>query len=151
MKNTLLFVVDLGHFKAFQIIDDQTSSRARLSVLEDFELEGSHMRLSEKLTDQSGRRSGNSTGERNNIDLEFERRAQQILVNRIVAMCRQESELPEIYFAAPKEIHHQLMNRLPADLRSCVTRSIPENLANLPHNQLLEHCQEMSAPAMAGQ
>ncbi|MDB6028768.1 MAG: hypothetical protein JWM68_4991 [Verrucomicrobiales bacterium] len=146
MRNKLLFVMDLGQFKAFRIIGDEHSIQPRVTLLESFVPIGSHGKMSNKLTDEAGRFRGGTpgtsvpaSGERHNITLEFERRTILMLADQIEQICRREPELPFIYLAAHKEINNQLIERLPADLQANIIRNVLEDLTKVPQTELLDH------------
>lgn len=156
MKQKLLFVLDLGHFKAFRIINDETSPQPRLYLLESFVPAGSHGKISDKVTDEAGRRRGGSPdgsvssyGERHNLALELERRTVQLLADQIKEVCDQQPEPPLIYLAAHKEINHQIIDRLPAVLRNNITKNLQEDLVKVHQTELLGHFRhaEMAEPA----
>ncbi len=150
MRQKLLFVVDLGHFKCFRIVKDETTPQPRVILLESFVPSGSHGKISDKLTDQAGRfREGSGSGERHNISLEYERRTVQMLSDRIADTCEQQQELPLIYLAAHKEINHRLIERLPARIQNNVVKNVMEDLVKVPQTELLNHFREVEVEAAA--
>jgi hypothetical protein len=150
MRQKLLFVADLGHFKCFRIVNDETTPQPRVTLLESFVPAGSHGKISDKLTDQAGRfRSGSGSGERHNIPLEYERRTIQLLSERIEEICRRQPELPLIYLAAHKEINRAIIDRLPMPLQNNIEKNLLEDLAKVPQTELLDHFRHAETP-MAG-
>ena len=144
MKNTLLFVTDLGNFKAYRVLTNH-SHRPRLVLLESFAPIDSHGKLSDKLTDEAGRHNSGglarngSYGEKHNLQLEFERRIVQQVAERMNQIIRKEAELPVIYLAAHKEMNHELLKRLDLDIRLRVEKNLLEDLTKIPQNDLLGH------------
>lgn len=145
MKNTLLFVTDLGNFKAFRVIRGN-SQKPRLVQIESFVPLDAHGKLSEKLTDGAGRhnngglsRDMGTFGEEHNLKLELERRIIQHLVRRIDEIARTQSELPVIYLAAHKEINNEILKRLDPEIRLRVEKNLAEDLTKTPQAKLLHH------------
>ena len=157
MRNKLLFVTDLGLFKAFRIIADEHSPQPRVVLLESFVPTGSHGKMSDKLTDEAGRFRGGTLGtnahaygERHNITLESDRRIVQMLVDRIVDICAREPELPFVYLAAHKEINNEIVQRLPGALQDNIIRNVLDDLTKTPPTELLEHFRHAETTAGIG-
>ena len=147
MKNKLLIVLDLGCLKAWHAEYDDLSTNPRLQLIQDVNLISAHGRLSDKLTDGAGRFPGavrsipglRASGERHNIQLEFDRRNIKQLaawVEELVA--REQPDVP-IYFAAEREIHRQVLDRLSPATRARLDKVVPEDLTKINGQKLLRH------------
>ena len=118
MKKKLLVLADLGHFKAYQLEQDNSYSTPRLQLLEEWETQVPK-HLSEELTDQAGQyRKGSvpggasnlSDGEQHNIDLERRRRALKTVTAHMRELLRKdEPDLDGCYFAAGPEINGAIL------------------------------------------
>ncbi|MDB6015852.1 MAG: hypothetical protein JWR19_341 [Pedosphaera sp.] len=147
MKNRLLIVVDLGRFKAYRVEYSELNTHPRLELLEAFDTVDAHGRLSDKLTDEAGRfpsgmrnmRGPHGYGERHNIQLELNRRTVNYLTQSINNLVKREPpELP-VYFAAEKEIHHQILERLEPPVKARIDKVVPEDLTRINERELLDH------------
>ncbi|HZQ47437.1 MAG TPA: host attachment protein, partial [Verrucomicrobiae bacterium] len=104
-------------------------------------------RISDKLTDEAGRFRGGQRGrndirtygERHNIELEFERRAICQLAEAINHVVRRDAGGQPVYFAAIKEISHQILARLNPSVRARIEKVIPEDLTKVNGLKLLSH------------
>ncbi len=142
MKEKLLFVTDLGCFKAYRVQSDNFSSRPKLSMIDSFYPLKPRTRLSEQVTDSAGQFAGgvpgvHVVGERHNISLEQNRRVVQQLAGRINEIARKQSDLEHIYIAAHRSINQQLLERLQPDVRARVERNIGEDLTKVHESELL--------------
>src|SRR5262245_12377165 len=127
MRNKWVVVTDVGSFKAYKIEQVNAHSSPRLALVESFDNSEVHAHLSEKLTDQAGqfargsRGAGanheTSSGERHNIELEQRRRWIRQLAERVSHLLRR-SDVDCCWFAAGKEINHQLLDELAGDARA---------------------------------
>jgi hypothetical protein len=141
MKPKLLFVTDLGLFKAFRIINDENSSHPRVQLFETITPEDSHGRMMPLQGRFPGGTHGATTpsyGEQHNATLEFERRTVEFLANRIAEICAKQPESPMIYLAAHKEINHQIIERL-GRWKQFVHKTLLEDLTKVPETTLMSH------------
>lgn len=147
MKNKLVVVMDLGCLKAYQVEYDELSTNPRFELIENVSTEEADGRLSDKLTDEAGRFQGGqpmqnkirASGERHNIALEFERRAISQLAKTINRVVTRDSEAQPVYFAAIKEISHQVLEKLDPAVRARIERVVPEDLTKINGVKLLSH------------
>src|SRR5437870_2484432 len=76
MKKQLLIVTDLGSFKAYAVDNSRLHSTARLELIEHFNPEQPHRKMTDKLSDLAGRyrapggKGSTPFGEQHNIKLE---------------------------------------------------------------------------------
>jgi hypothetical protein len=118
-----------------------------LELVESFDTADGHGRLVEKLTDEAGRfeggnplvQGGSAYGERHNIELELERRTVSELAKNINKLVKGEKDFWDCYFAASKEINHQLLQKLEPEVRARIVKNVPEDLTNVDESELLGH------------
>lgn len=141
-------LADLGSLKAYEIDHSPVNGQPRLELRETFENPEVHHRLSEVLTDQAGRFARGSrgtaanyelaSGERHNIELEQRRRWIRQLADRLTHLLRR-NEVEVCWFAAGKEINHQILEHLPAELRAKIQKNVPANLTKVEKADVLRH------------
>ena len=140
--NVLMIVTDLGRMKAFRITrddDDPTTSPAFTDLADD-DLENSHSKVSDRVTDQAGRfptgNGGMAIGERHNEEEEARQHQLDAIVDRIHSVAS--GEKTPIYLAAPQTILGQLFDKLGADIRHRVRKDLPLDLVKAPKLDLLK-------------
>ena len=148
MKTKWVVVADLGSMKAYKVDENNLNSHPRLELLESFENPEVHAKLSETLSDQAGqfargsRGAGASheiaSGERHNIELEQRRRWVRQLAGRIEEVLRR-GDVDVCWFAAGKEINHQILDDLSAEARAKITKNVVANLTKVEKIELLRH------------
>jgi hypothetical protein len=149
MKNTLVVVTDLCCLKAFKMeTNGHPDYPPRLELLEQFENAEAHGKLSERVSDLSGRfprSTGNanvtgamSDGERHNIELERRKRLVRQLAQRLNALaCNKDIEW--CFLAASREINHQLLDALEPEVRAKIKKNIPVDLTKSERAEILRH------------
>ena len=152
MKSTLIVVADLACLKAYTLEDNHFNRTPRLELLEHFTSADAHGKLVEKVSDSAGRfpratgASNNpgimSDGERHNIELERRKRLVRQLANRLNTLGRNQA-VERVLLAASKEINHQLLDGLDAQVRDKVYKNLPLDLTKLERGEILGH---FSAP-----
>ena len=148
MKNKWLLVADLASFKAYRIETSRFSSNPRLELMEAFDNAEAHDRLVDKVSDLAGRfpkgtgpygaNGAMSQGERHNIELEQRRRLARRLVERMNALMRRD-DFESCYFAASKEINHQILGGLSQHLRAKIEKNLSADLTRIDKTELLGH------------
>jgi hypothetical protein len=148
MRNKWIVVTDLGCLKAYKVDENNLNSHPRLELLETFENAEVHSKLSQKLSDQAGQFAGGSrgagashdiaTGERHNIELEQRRRCIRLLAERLSHVLRR-GDLEVCWFAAGKEINHQILDALPHEAKAKIEKNVVANLTKLEKSELLRH------------
>ncbi|HWF18237.1 MAG TPA: host attachment protein [Verrucomicrobiae bacterium] len=146
MRNKLVVVADLGHLKAYRVEYDEVSTHPKLDLIAHIATDEADGRLSDKLTDEAGRFMGGqrgheirASGERHNITLEFERRAVGQLAKNINHIIKRANNGEPVYFAAHKEINHQILQHLDPSVRARIEKIVPEDLVKVKGMKLLEH------------
>ena len=149
MKNTLVVVTDLGHFKAFKLENNNHLHRTpRLELLEEFNNASAHGRLVDKVTDMSGRftrgalKSSDggamSDGERHNIELEQRKRNIKQLATRLNQLAG-DQEVERCLLAASREINHSLLEQLDPEVRAKIEKIVPADLTKLENKEILSY------------
>ncbi len=144
MKNKIVVVTDLGSFKAYKVDPHDFGRSPRLELLEAVELADAHEKLTDKVSDLAGRfgkgggpNSATAVGERHNIELEHRKRLVKRLAERLSALLRGPS-VDGCYFAASKEINHQILAGLEPPIRAKIEKNVPADLTKLDKSALLE-------------
>ena len=134
MKGKLIIVTDLGRLKAYrcEVTPRQTP---RLEPLEEVCLEEAQGNVDEWVTDAAGRRAGSTQpawgapiADDHNLKLENERR----LIRRIskhIADLIQRAGQNGVWFAAPEEFNHRILDELPRAIRARIEKNLPSDLA----------------------
>ncbi len=147
MKSKLVIVADLGCLKAYQVHYDELSTTPRMELIETLEPAEGRERMSDRLTGQAGRFRGgarslngaNSFGERHNIQLELDRRVIKRFAESITQLVNRQDGGAPVYFAANKEIHHPILDRLNPQVRARISKVVPEDLTKINGTKLLNH------------
>jgi hypothetical protein len=144
MKNTLIVVTDLGAFKAYRLEKTHPQGTPRLEPLEEFFNQEAHSKLTEKLTDSAGRnrspasRMATTMGEQHNLKLELRKRLVKQLAGKLNALLRPD-DFDHCFFAASKEINHQILAELPDRVRAKIVKNIQADLTKAGRSDLLKH------------
>lgn len=146
MKNTLVLVTDLACLKAYRLDPSPLHSSPRLELLEEFHSRDAHERLTDKVSDQSGRfgRGGPvnggamSAGERHNLLLEQRKRHVRQLAGRLTALISR-ADVEYCLLAASREIHRQLLDELSPQMRGKIQKHLAADLTKLDKSELLQH------------
>ena len=150
--STVVIAANLGHLKAFRVVETPTRGR-KLDLIEEMEFPEAHGHFIDKVTDMAGRFPvtegpgqgiGMSTGEALTAELEIHRRLVKLIAERISAVLL--SERPEYwYFAANPEVHQAILNELPVDLRARIVRHVQADLTKVPVPEVLAHFMPVKA------
>lgn len=144
MKNKLVVVTDLGSLKAYKLDPHDFGRSPRLELLETVEIADAHEKLTDKVSDLAGQfgkgggsNAGGAAGERHNIELEHRKRLVKRLADRLNTLIRPE-DVDGCYFAASKEINHQILDGLEPKVRAKIEKNIHADLTKLDKGALLE-------------
>ena len=143
MKNRLVVVTDLGSFKAYKLGRNDFDRKPRLELLAAVEMAEAHDKLTDTVSDLAGRfgrgglNAGAGIGERHNIAREHRKRLVKQLAERLNRLLVG-GEIEGCFFAASKEINHQILARLEPRARSKIEKNIPADLTKLDKSELLE-------------
>jgi Protein required for attachment to host cells len=149
MNDSLFIIADRGKLKAFRAEKARTGRAYRLDLVEAITLAEAHLSVRERFTDEAGsfptqtgagsRQTvqGNSIAERH-YDIEDDRRSAKQLAKHINEILHREK--PSGWsFAAPAEIQPAVLSEVEPGLREQLLERLPQDLVNVPANQLLEH------------
>lgn len=142
----VIFVVDLGHFKAYRVTKDPFEKSPKTELIESYDSLEARLKLSDKLSDAAGRyrqaggRNGKGAGfgEAHNIALETEKRLiKQIAedINELVA--REKCE--KWYLAAGKNINSQIVENLEPAVKAKLDKNVPSNLTKAGKTEILDY------------
>ena len=142
----VIFVVDLGHFKAYRVTKDPFEKSPKTELIESYDSLEARLKLSDKLSDAAGRyrqaggRNGKGAGfgEAHNIALESDKRIiKQIAADISEIVSREKCE--KWCLAAPKDINNQILEHLEQHLRAKLDKNIPSNLTKTGKTELLAY------------
>ena len=144
MNNKLLVVTDLGSFKAYQVDEDQLGSSPRLQLMEEFHTDEAGAKMMDRLTDMAGRYGGRTAGdwaatygEKHNLELEFKKRAIRQLAQRLNDLL-ENKDVESCFFAASKEISHQILHELRPQALKKIEKTISCDLTKAGKKDLIE-------------
>ena len=140
----IIFVVDLGHFKAYRI--SKTPTGPKIDVIESRDYINAHEKLSEKVTDRAGRfglqrgkgGAAKGYGEPHNLELEEEKRLLKHIAEDIAAVMGRE-KCREWYLAAPGEINGRIVGSLAPGLASGLSKNVQADLTKIKKADLLSY------------
>lgn len=140
----MVFVVDLGHFKAYQLSKTDQAT-PRLELIDSFDSTVAHGKMSDKVTDGPGKFGGRGGGnwsakgygEPHAIALEEQKRQIKILSQAISAQVRQENP-DSWYLAAERSILKQLIDSLEQDAAAKLTKQVAANLTKAGKDEILQ-------------
>lgn len=152
---SIIIVGDMGQLKAYRATnvvgmdrrDDAQVSHAQkrgvqkesttLELVFDADYIESHKRMRDTVSDQAGN-FHSATGEAHNTETEHEKRTLKTICEEIKGVIEKESP-DKWYLAFPKELHNQLCDILPAQIKGSLTKSVPANLTKTAKEKLLSH------------
>ena len=140
----IIFVVDLGHFKAYRISDTPTGPK--IDLLDSRDYVDAHGKLSERVTDKAGRfaqgrgkeGAAKGYGEPHNMELEEEKRLRRLIADDISAVLGRE-ECSECYLAAPGEINGRIIGNLAPGPASKIAKNVTADLTKTKKAELLSY------------
>jgi len=143
MKNTLVVVADLGLLKAFRLERTPSKNTPRLELLQEFANAEAHDKLTDKVSDSGGRNrvagngSATSSGERHNIQLELRKRFVRQLAESLNELL-QDKAVEQCFFAASKEINHQIIDGLVRVAQGKIVKNVHADLTKSGKSQILD-------------
>jgi len=144
MKKQLLIVTDLGSFKAYAVDNSRLHSTARLELIEHFNPEQPHRKMTDKLSDLAGRyrapggKGSTPFGEQHNIKLEERKRLIRQLARRLNLLMGDE-DVESCYLAASKGIDRQILGALSPAAHAKIKRNLPADLIKTSKAKLLHY------------
>lgn len=138
----IIIIVDLGHFKAYRVVKNTLES-TRIEPLKEYDIVDGHGKLSDKVTDGTGRFSLNGgkqgrkgTGEAHNAETEKKRRIIRSIAGDIEVLIKKEGA-QKWSLAAEKSINKQILENLPPDVVNKMEKSITADLTGTDKSKLL--------------
>lgn len=148
MNETLLIVADLGLLRAYREVQNLADRKPHLELIEEFEPESAHQKLSDQVTDQAGRfpRGGGaahtpgdlSAGENLHAEAEEERHLIGKLAARINTLLADKT-VKRCSIAISGAIHLQVLEALDPKARAKIGKVLASNLAKTPPRELQAH------------
>lgn len=145
--SSLIVVADRGGLKAYKVNETPTRGPS-LQMVQAFNTTDAHGRLIDKLTDAAGRfpvtesagahRGQASVAERTQLEGEFDRRIYRQLADEVTRLVRTENS-EGWSFAAPAEMHAQIVDLLPNEVRDRIVEHVKSNLVRTETAQLHQH------------
>ena len=149
MKKKLLLVMDLGCLRAYQM--DFSVGRQhgpRLELVDEFTSPNGSTNVGETVTDSQGRfprgagpkniMGDMSSGERNDLEQEEKRRILRDMGMHCEELLK-DGEVDSCYFAAAREINHQVLDTLSPQARRKIVKNVSANLVKTPPPELIAH------------
>lgn len=159
LKKSILIIGDLGHLKAYQVVDavaisDHESTQVSHKKHKGAEKESISLKLIDEIdyilprkkekeleSDQMGRFAsviGASTPEEHNMQTERDLKTLELIAKDIKKTVERES--PSVwYLAFSKDLHNKLENLLEEEIMLTLKKSLPLNLTKTPKDELLSH------------
>ena len=148
MNETLLIVADLGLLRAYREVENLADRQPHLELIEEFEPESAHRKLSDQVTDKAGRfpRGGGaahtsgdlSAGENLHAEAEEERHLISNLAGRINALLSDKTVI-RCSIAISGAIHNQLLEAIDPKVLAKIGKVLASNLAKTPPSELQAH------------
>lgn len=155
MKRSLIIVADLGLLRAYEETKNVAQRPPHLELIEEWQPESSHQKLSDQVSDQAGRfpRGGGaanisgdlSAGESLNSETEQSRRLIGQLAGRINALLA-DDDVGACSLATSAAIHKQLLDALTPEVRAKIIQVLPSNLTKTDPLALAGHFSRNKLP-----
>lgn len=146
--NRLTIVADRGLMRAYREVREFADHQPHLKLIEEVKPEAAHEKLSDQVSDQSGRfprgsGAGSipgdmSAGERLHLEAELDRRLIETLAGKINALL-EDDEVSRCSLAASAPIYKQLLEALSPKARSKVHQFLASDLAKTDPAELPGH------------
>ena len=140
-----MIVTDRGSLKAYRVTETPTRGPS-LQLVQAFDITDAHGRLVDKLSDSAGRfpvtegagahRGPSSIAERPQLATEMDRRIQKELADQIANIASKNGK-EGWSFAAPAEIHADIVDLLPAAVRERIVEHIKSDLVKVEPAKLI--------------
>ncbi|MGC2061626.1 MAG: host attachment protein [Thermodesulfovibrionales bacterium] len=143
--NKIIIAVDLGHFKAYSVTKEPLES-TRIKLIESYDSLEGHGKISEKLSDKTGRfgsiGSRNSiatgSGEEHNTAMENSRRLAKLMAKDINAIVER-NKCDSWFLAAVKKINGLIVENLAPAVKAKLERNIASDLTKIDKSEILNH------------
>jgi len=140
---SFIILADRGHLRAYAV--DRSASSPALRLIDSADFAEGLQKISEQVTDRSGRfpinGSGghaNSAAESMKLEAELEMRTFRKAAERITSLLREHR--PNAWaFAAPSEINGEILDGLDPALRERLAQNLSRDLINVPAGEVQGH------------
>lgn len=140
----MVFVVDLGHFKAYNLTSTDQAT-PQLELIESFDSLAAHGKMSDKVSDGPGKFGGRGGGEwsakgygePHNAETEGQKRQIKVLGQAISDQVKK-SNPDSWYLVAERSILKQLVETLEPDAAATLTKQVASNLTKAGKNEIIQ-------------
>lgn len=141
--NKIIVAVDLGHFKAYSVTKEPLES-TRIKLIESYDSLEGHGKISEKLSDKTGRfgslgsrnNTATGSGEEHNAVLENIRRLAKLMAKDINAIV-EGNNCDSWLLAADKKINGLIVEKLAPAVKARLEKNITSNLTKIDKSEIL--------------
>jgi hypothetical protein len=141
----VIIAVDLGHFKAYKVVKNELES-PKIQLIESYDSVEAHGRLSDKLSDTSGRfgmaggknGAAKGYGEPHNMELEMEKKAAKLIAKDINSIISKEAP-SKWYLAASKKLNSQILDGLESGVKAKLDKNITSNLTKTDKSEIMKY------------
>jgi len=145
LMGEILIVTDLGHFKAYEVIEEPMES-SRLELIKEFQNIEAHKRMGEKLSDEPGRfgreQGGGQIikgfGEDHNLQAETEKKLIKAIAREIDKIIKKYS-CTKWHLAAEKTINNRILEGIDKDVYGYLDKNIKADLTKKGKKELLSY------------
>lgn len=143
LENTIVIVADLGELKAFEIkknegiINNEVKISHSLEIINDENFIEGRKKMSELMSDNTGRMGHDTLEEHNAIEEKENRTLREIAQN--IEVIIEQVKPKQIFLAFPKEHNHQLFDLLNKSVQAIIVKNLPLDLVKSEKNRILEH------------
>jgi len=141
----ILIVTDLGHFKAYEIIEEVMES-PRLKLIKEFQNIDAYMKVSEKVSNEPGRFGREQPGgqivkgfgENHNLQAESEKRLIKTIAAEINKLIKKYN-CKKWHLAAEKTVNNRLLELIDKDVYEHLDKNIKADLTKKGKKELLSY------------
>lgn len=139
----IIITVDLGHFKAYRV-SEGTGKSPKVELIESYDAIEGHGKLSEKLSDSSGRFPGGGGkgkvakgyGEPHNLKADINKKLVKTITSDINALIKKE-DCENWYLAAGEKINNEIIKKLDAKVKAKLIKNLTADLTKIPKSRIL--------------
>ena len=143
--STIIFTVDLGHFKAYRVTRDPNAS-PKIELIVNYDSIEGHGKLGEKLSDIAGRFVGGGGegevakgyGEPHHLESDIRKKLVKLIALDINALIKKE-DCESWYLAAGERINKEIIERLDPAVKTKLDKNISFDLTKIPKSEILSH------------
>jgi hypothetical protein len=143
--STIIFTVDLGHFKAYRVTTDPAAS-PKIELIANYDSIEGHGKLGEKLSDIAGRFVGGGGkgevakgyGEPHHLESDIRKKLVKLIALDINTLIKKE-DCESWYLAAGERINKEIIERLDPAVKAKLDKNISFDLTKIPKSEILSH------------